>query len=56
MFGQNLHPEQDLVFSDLYRVVSVTVSLLATLTMVFLLHLILNRFAATRFVVNNPNA
>lgn len=56
MFGQNLHPEQDLVFSDLYRVVSVTVSLLATLTMVFLVHLILNRFAATRFVVNNPNA
>lgn len=56
MFGQNLHPEQDLVFSDLYRVVSVTVSLLATLTMVFLMHKILNCFTATRFVVNNPNA
>jgi hypothetical protein len=35
MFGQNLHPDQDLVFSDLYRITSVTVSLVVTLTMVF---------------------
>lgn len=32
MFGQNLHPYQDLVFSDLYRITSVTVSLVVTLT------------------------
>ena len=51
MFGQNLHPDQDLVFSDLYRITSVTVALLATLTMVFLVHRILNCFAATRFVI-----
>ena len=51
MFGQNLHPDTDLVFSDLYRIVSVTVSLLGTLTLIWLVHLILNRFAATRFVI-----
>ncbi|WP_024548853.1 DUF2955 domain-containing protein [Siccibacter turicensis] len=54
MFGQNLHPEQDLVFSDLYRIVSVSASLLLTLTMVFLMHIILNRFAATRYIVGGP--
>ena len=53
MFGQNLHPDTDLVFSDLYRIVSVTVALLGTLTMVFLVHLILNRFEATRFVIDD---
>ncbi|MGR7054216.1 DUF2955 domain-containing protein, partial [Klebsiella aerogenes] len=52
MFGQNLHPNQDLVFSDLYRITSVTVSLVATLTMVFLVHRVLNCFAPTRFVVS----
>ncbi|MDU7744975.1 MAG: DUF2955 domain-containing protein, partial [Citrobacter sp.] len=51
MFGQNLHPDSDLVFSDLYRITSVTVALVATLTMVFLVHRILNCFAATRFVI-----
>ncbi len=51
MFGQNLHPEQDLVFSDMYRIASVTVALVATLTMVFLVHIILNRFTATRYVI-----
>lgn len=51
MFGQNLQPDQDLVFSDMYRVTSVTVSLLGTLTMVFLVHRILNCFQATRFIV-----
>ena len=53
MFGQNLHPYQDLVFSDLYRITSVTVSLVVTLTLVFLMHRLLNCFAATRFVVSD---
>ncbi len=53
MFGQNLQPDQDMVFSDIYRITSVTVALLVTLTMVFLVHRILNHFEATRFVVNN---
>ncbi|WP_072570406.1 DUF2955 domain-containing protein [Enterobacter sp. SA187] len=56
MFGQNMHPNQDLVFSDVYRIASVTVSLLVTLTMVFLVHLILNRFEATRYVIDPPQA
>ena len=54
MFGQNMHPDSDLVFSDLYRITSVTFSLVATLTMVFLMHLILNRFEATRYVIATP--
>lgn len=53
MFGQNMQPDQDLVFSDLYRIVSVTVALLITLTLVWLVHLILNRFAATRYVIES---
>jgi len=53
MFGQNLQPDRDLVFSDLYRIVSVTVALLVTLTLIWLVHLILNRFAATRYVIEH---
>lgn len=56
MFGQNMHPDSDLVFSDLYRITSVTFSLVATLTMVFLVHLILNRFEATRYIIAPPKA
>jgi hypothetical protein len=57
MFGQNLHPDQDLVFSDLYRITSVTVSLIVTLTLVFLMHRILNCFAPTRSVMTDyPSA
>ncbi|HGS7013196.1 TPA: 1,4-alpha-glucan branching protein, partial [Klebsiella pneumoniae] len=41
------------VFSDLYRITSVTVSLVVTLTLVFLMHRLLNCFAATRFVVSD---
>lgn len=53
MFGQNLHPDQDLIFSDLYRITSVTTSLIVTLTLVFLVHRILNCFAPTRFVITD---
>lgn len=55
MFGQNLRAGQDLVFSDLYRITSVAIALLATLTMMLVVHVVLNRFEATRFVVHNPN-
>ncbi|MNF19073.1 hypothetical protein D3C80_2235760 [compost metagenome] len=54
MFGQNMHPDGDLVFSDLYRIVSVTVALVSTLTMVFLVHLFLNLFEPTRYVIREP--
>jgi len=49
IFGQYMHPNNDIVFSDLYRLTSVTVSLLATLVATFVMHKILNCFAATRF-------
>lgn len=54
MFGQSLRPDSDLVFGDLYRMTSVVVGLLATLAMVFVLHLVLNCFAATRYVNTPP--
>jgi len=54
MFGQNMHPDSDLVFSDLYRITSVTFALVATLTLVFLVHRILNCFAPTRYIVAPP--
>ena len=41
------------MFSDLYRIVSVTVALVATLTVVFLMHMFLNCFAPTRYVIRN---
>lgn len=56
MFGQNMHPDGDLVFSDLYRITSVTFSLVATLTLVFLVHRILNCFEPTRYVIAPPKA
>ncbi len=49
-------PGQRPVFSDLYRITSVTFALVVTLTMVFLVHLILNRFEATRYVIAPPEA
>lgn len=51
MFGQNLQPDKDLVFSDLYRITSVTTALFVTLTVVFCIHLLLNRFRPTRFII-----
>ncbi len=49
IFGQYLQPDQDIVFSDLYRFTSVSVALVATLLVTYLLHKILNYFPATRF-------
>lgn len=54
MFGQSLHPGNDLVFSDLWRIISVVGSILITLTLVFIIHLLLNRFAATRYIPSPP--
>ncbi|WP_166424336.1 DUF2955 domain-containing protein [Paraglaciecola sp. 20A4] len=53
LFGQYLSPQQDLVYNALYRFTSVTVSVAATLTAVYLMHCFLNQFVATRFVVVN---
>ena len=48
LFGQYLTPQTDLVYSALYRFSSVAISVLCTLIAVYLLHQLLNRFAATR--------
>lgn len=50
LFGQNLSPHQDLFYSDLYRFWSLSISVTLSLMAVYLLHLLLNRFQATRFV------
>lgn len=54
LFGQYLSPQQDLVYNALYRFTSVSVSVAATLTMVYLMHRLLNTFISTRFVVDTP--
>ncbi|SIS42050.1 DUF2955 domain-containing protein [Neptunomonas antarctica] len=52
LFGQYLSPQQDLVYNALYRFTSVSVSVLITLTAVYLMHRLLNRFVSTRFIIN----
>lgn len=49
LYGQNLTPNNDLVFSGLYRTSSILVAIVATLFACYIVHLILNRFEATRF-------
>lgn len=49
LFGQYLSPRQDLFYSDLYRFFSLSIAVTLSLTAVYLMHLLLNRFAATRF-------
>jgi len=49
LFGQYLTPQQDLFYSDLYRFVSLSLAVTLSLTAVYLMHLLLNRFRATRF-------
>ncbi|SFM31331.1 Protein of unknown function [Halopseudomonas pachastrellae] len=51
LFGQYLSPRQDLFYSDLYRFWSLSVAVLLSLTAVYLMHLLLNRFTATRLQV-----
>ncbi|PPC78598.1 1,4-alpha-glucan branching protein [Pokkaliibacter plantistimulans] len=52
IFGQYLKADQDLIYSALYRISSVTVAVLLTLTAVYFFHSLLNRFQTTRYVVN----
>lgn len=49
LYGQNLTPNNDLIFSGLYRTSSILVAIIATLIACYLVHRILNRFEATRF-------
>ncbi|MCU4675690.1 DUF2955 domain-containing protein [Catenovulum sp. 2E275] len=48
LFGQSLGPNQDLVYSALYRFSSVSVAIIASLMAIFVVHSILNKFESTR--------
>tara|TARA_R100000908_G_scaffold63544_1_gene44872 strand:- start:567 stop:1628 length:1062 start_codon:yes stop_codon:yes gene_type:complete len=54
LFGQYLTPRQDLFYSDLYRFWSLSLSVLLSLSAIYLLHLLLDRFAATRWAAPKP--
>lgn len=54
LFGQYLTPRQDLFYSDLYRFWSLSLSVLLSLSAVYLLHLLLDRFASTRWTSPTP--
>ncbi|ABC29974.1 Permease of the major facilitator superfamily [Hahella chejuensis KCTC 2396] len=49
LFGQYLSPTSDLVFSGLYRISSIFFAIVVTLLATYLVHRVLNQFAATRF-------
>ncbi|MEZ9539380.1 DUF2955 domain-containing protein [Shewanella sp. 10N.286.51.B8] len=48
LFGQYLSPGSDLIYSALYRISSILVAIVATLLLCYIMHTLLNRFAATR--------
>ena len=48
LFGQSLSPTQDLIYSALYRFSSVAVAITITVTLIYIIDRILNRFQATR--------
>lgn len=48
LFGQSLGPGQDLIYSAMYRFSSVAVAVTVSLSAVYVVHRILNRFSVTR--------
>nr|WP_203565433.1 DUF2955 domain-containing protein [Alteromonas profundi] len=48
LFGNSLAPNQDVIYSALYRFSSVAVAILVSLCAVYVMHHILNRFSVTR--------
>ncbi|WP_462154309.1 DUF2955 domain-containing protein [Pseudoalteromonas piscicida] len=48
LFGQSLAPNQDLIYSALYRFSSVSVAITVSLCAIYLIHRLLNHFSATR--------
>lgn len=48
LFGQSLAPGQDLIYSALYRFSSVTVAVVISLSAVYAMHRLLNKFNTTR--------
>lgn len=53
LFGQSLGPNQDLVYSALYRFSSMSVALVATLLVMACLHALLNSWAPTKISITN---
>ncbi len=53
LFGQSLGPQQDLVYSALYRFSSMSVALTLTLLTMACLHVVLNRWTPTRLPVSS---
>ena len=53
LFGQSLGPQQDLVYSALYRFSSMSVALTLTLLTMACLHVVLNRWTQTRLPVSS---
>ncbi|WP_084055419.1 DUF2955 domain-containing protein [Carnimonas nigrificans] len=51
LFGQYLQPDQDLIYSDLYRITSVAFALSVTVVVAWLIHHFLNLFPGTRMIV-----
>jgi hypothetical protein len=49
LFGQYLTPTTDLTFSALYRVSSILFSIIVTLSVIFIVHRMLNTFQITRY-------
>lgn len=53
LFGQSLGPNQDLVYSALYRFSSMSVALVATLLVMACLHALLNKWTPTKISITN---
>ncbi|MFC3032707.1 DUF2955 domain-containing protein [Pseudoalteromonas fenneropenaei] len=49
LFGQYLAPNNDLIYSALYRISSVVFAIIATLLVTYCIHKLLNQYQATRF-------
>ncbi|MDI5884651.1 DUF2955 domain-containing protein [Cobetia amphilecti] len=50
LFGQYMSPDKDLIYSSLYRTSSVLVAVCSAMLLIYLMHALLNRFAATRLI------
>jgi uncharacterized membrane protein YccC len=48
LYGQSLSPQQDIIYSALYRFSSVVVAIALSLCVIYVVHSLLNKFQATR--------
>ncbi|GAB6070126.1 DUF2955 domain-containing protein [Thiomicrorhabdus hydrogeniphila] len=49
LFGMYLTPQNDLVYSSLYRVSSISVAIIGTLIAIYVMHYVLNQFKSTSY-------